>query len=204
MAETLKHFNGSLVLSGSRLAQKDLSLLYAYGQQAYDLLNSLGGSHMFHPAPEVLAGYMFHQHAVLLTDEKEQIIHGVVKAAPWLVLDPSLGKGDIASLSPFQALQLDAAKVVGLEIGSLVIAEGQQNKRKGRRLVEEMCESISTSYPHIPRIAVVTNDNGPSLHVFRNIGWQEIDAQDAWDIMGVDVLDGWEPASSIFLDRSSI
>jgi len=202
--EKVLHFNGSLVQTADHLSVQPVERLLFYGHQVNRLLKELGGEHTFHPSPMELAGSMKHRHAVVLTDEDGLEVHGAVRATPWIVTDDINKKGDMIKMSPLKALENGDARIAAIEIGSLVIHKDEQRKKKGRQLVDELCKEIANSYLGVPRVAVVTNDNAPSLHVFDALHWVQVSTEDACRLLGIDILDGWEPESTIFVDPSSI
>lgn len=198
------HFNGSLVHTKHELGNYSVEKLLSYGKEINQMLSRLGGKHTFHPSAHELAGSMLHRHAILLTDESGEEVHGFVKATPWIAVDYSRAKGDMVNMDPYKVLEENNAKVVAVEVGSLVIKESQQGKKKARKAVVELVNELANTYKGVPRVAVITNDNTASMHVFRALEWQEIDAQEAYEIFGINILDGWDPLSVIYVDRSSI
>ena len=170
------------------------------GREVVGLLARLGGEHTFHPPPETLAFAMETNHAIL-ANAPEGDLAGFIKMSPWVVNENGLTKMAENS-ADYETLHAEVWKPVCVEIGSLVVAPVYQGNNLGKTLVREMTDVAEHSYPQLPKIAVVTDDNVPSLHVFGSLGWEIIGRKEAHQLIGIDVLEGWTPPSTIFLFKS--
>lgn len=171
--------------------------------QAADLINQLGGEHMFHPTPDTLCAYMQAGMATYAVNEAG-VLGGFIKVDPWLV-DPdnaaqTHGDGIFGKL---KALEAGQAKLGLLETGSLVVHPSDQGNGLGTELKVQMAAQASLHYPGIPVVAVVTNDNGPSLHNNHKLGWVPVPNETIVNATGIDLLEGWAPESTIFVSPQS-
>ncbi len=165
--------------------------------KASQLLKQLGGEHTFQPPPENLEFALSIGHASVATSEHGDLA-GFVKMAPW-VIDKNQHASMAETPEEFENIHTDETRPVCVEIGSLVVDAAHQGKNIGKALVNQMLSESNLVYPQLPKIAVVTNDNGASLAVFNKLGWSTLSKEQAASLLGIDVLDGWEPPSTIFI-----
>src|SRR3989339_42048 len=185
------------ILRNGSLSTQPYEALLQHGIAVAGLLQALGGKHTFHPTPEALAFAMQKKHAILATDT-DGLVAGFVKAVPWLTTP----KGPKMFESPEDVVLVESggAKPICVEVGSLVVEKDNQGNNLGSHLGNLSAQHAKEVYPGLPVIAVVTNDNTASLHVFgKKLNWPEIQRDYAQELLGIDVLDGWEPPSTIFL-----
>jgi predicted GNAT family N-acyltransferase len=184
-------------LSNGTLTTKQPEELLALGAGVSGLLAKLGGEHTFHPPAEELAFAMATNHAVVATTPEGELA-GYVKMSPWVT--DMQGQAKMAETpADYEAMQNGSFKPVCVEVGSLVVDMAQQGNNLGKALASQMLDVASASYPDLPKIAVVTNDNVPSLHVFHKLGWPTVAQEHAAELLGIDVLDGWPHPSTIFI-----
>lgn len=179
------------------LAEKSYTERLQMGQSWEQLLKDLGGEHTFHPPAETLAFAMGTGHAIAAqTIEGSQA--GYVKMTPWTMNgDGKVGMGNTAE--DFAMMEQGKAKPVCVEIGSLVVAETEQKNNLAKHLVAKIVDTANISYPGLPKIAVVTNDNTNSLKVFTKLEWPVASPEEALAYLGIDVLDDWPHPSTIFI-----
>jgi ribosomal protein S18 acetylase RimI-like enzyme len=157
------------------------------------LLKILGGEHTFQPPVENLVASMEQGHGIVATTPEEEFA-GFVKLTPWSLVEENTIKM-IETPDDFQAIGTPLC----VEIGSLVVDPPSQGKNLGKGLVDHAVKIAKEKYPNLPIVAVVTNDNVPSLHVFAKLGWPVTTQENAKEITGFDLLEGWTPPSTIFL-----
>lgn len=99
-------------------------------------------------------------------------------------------------------------KVVGLELGSLVIVPELRGHHLAEILVSQLVTNLDNRFKHLPIFAVVTADNGPSNQLFRRLGWEaqelkpeETDNFTKFFINDVNILAGWGKPSIIYWCR---
>jgi len=178
--------------------------LMGIATQASALINKLGGEHMFHPPPEALCAYLQAGMACYAVDT-EGNLGGFIKVDPWLCYPGGIPeKPDDNIVGKLNAIETGNATLGILETGSLVVDPKDQNHGLGTELKKQMATQASVHFPGVPVIAVITNDNGPSLHNNIKLGWIPIDNSILCKITGIDVLDGWVPESTIFVSPESI
>ena len=175
----------------------------SWASQASQLLYQLGGEHTFQPPPENLHYAMEIGHAIVATCPYDELA-GFVKMTPWVVTtedgDKPEKRGSMAENEvDFQKIHDGTVIPVCVEIGSLVVDSVHQGNNLGKALVNHMVTMSENAYPTLQKIAVVTNDNVASLHVFNRLQWKIITQEEAVAQLGIDILDGWEPESTIFL-----
>lgn len=200
--ETLNKTN-EIILSPDQVAKLDDTSKLNMANQVAVLLTELGGKHMFHPDPHKIMTFMNARHTMLIADAGLTSAHGFIKIDPWIIPQPGITEDDIREMGLFYAIEHHICRVAAGEVGSLVVAQTQQNKGYGKQLVNMMSEKGFELYPHQPLIAVVTNDNTPSLSVFNKLDWRMVSPQYSENRIGIDVLEGWEPPSTIFFHPSS-
>jgi GNAT superfamily N-acetyltransferase len=143
-------------------------------------------------------------HTAIITDHSLRQLWGFIKLDPWFKPSANIPGEGIGNITIDDVTRAGLYFPVGVEVGSLVVVPQHQNKGFGKFLAKEASSLSEEIYPGIPRIAVVTNDNLSSLHVFTKIGWIGVSPEEAKYIMqGVDVLEGWTPPSTIFVDPLS-
>ena len=176
----------------------DKKLIWAF--QSSNLLCELGGEHTFQPPPRNLHLAMETGHAIVATNPHDNLA-GFVKMAPWVVQTNSDGhKASMAETKDdFENIHNGFVTPICIEIGSLVVEPTKQKNNLGKALVNHMVIMSEITYPNLPKIAVVTNDNEASLRVFKKLGWKIATRQEAVNLLRIDVLDGWEPESTIFI-----
>lgn len=171
--------------------------LLQMGEGVAGLLAQLGGEHTFHPPAKELADAMATNHAVV-AQSPEGALAGYVKMTPWVTDEAGMAKM-AGTPEDFTAIHEGKYQPVAIEIGSLVVGAQHQGNNLGKALAHHMLEVAQESYPGLPQIAVVTNDNTASLHVFTKLGWGVVDQEQAKALLGIDVLDGWPHPSTIFI-----
>jgi len=178
----------------------------SWAQQASELLFKLGGEHTFQPPAALLHFALGIGHAIVAMNPafSDKNIAGFVKMTPWVVpaseVHISEKKGSMAeNETDFQSIHDGHTIPVCVEIGSLVVETSNQGQDLGKKLVNRMVDLSDRWYPDIHKIAVVTNDNIASLKVFERLQWKKISKADAITQFGIDVLEGWEPESTIFV-----
>lgn len=196
MAEIIQLKKSFDVLRNGALSNQSPDVLYQHGFAISQMLRALGGDHTFHPTPEELQFAMQTNHAILATQVDGEDA-GFVKAVPWLTTKN--GPKMLANDDDIRLVDQGEAKPVCVEVGSLVVGLPHQGNNLGKFLAQHVVTHAQETYPSLPIIAVVTNDNLPSLAVFNKLGWKIVDKQLAIELLGIDVLDGWEPPSTIFL-----
>ena len=182
----------------------DKQLLWSY--QASDLLKKLGGEHTFQPPPRNLHYAMEIGHAIVATEPHDNLA-GFVKMTPWTVdthdISP-IKKSKMAELpADFEDIHIGKTVPVCVEIGSLVVEASKQGNNLGKALVNHMVTMSEKAYPGLKKMAVVTNDNIASLHVFHALEWQVKTKEEAMQELGTDILDGWDPPSTLFMYKGT-
>jgi len=189
-------------LENGSMNQKSPDKKLGWAYQASSLLGKLGGEHTFQPPPRHLHYAMETGHAIVATHPYDTLA-GFVKMAPWVIQvndQSSVKIGKMAEQeSDFKSIHDGLVVPVCIEIGSLVVEESKQGKNLGKALVNHMVTMSKKTYPNLPKIAVVTNDNIASLHVFKKLEWKIVSKEEAIVALGIDVLDGWTPPSTIFI-----
>lgn len=168
--------------------------------KASNLLKILGGEHTFQPPPSTLQFVMEIEHAVVATHPEDGCLIGFVKMTPWVV-----GPGSVGTMAEneadFTSIHDSTTTPVAIEIGSLVVDTAHQRRGLGSALVAQMVAVSDRTYPGLPKIAVVTSDNTASLHVFKRSHWNIVSREEALFQLGIDVLEGWDPPSTIFVHQ---
>ncbi len=150
--------------------------------QVPPLLEALGGEHMLHPTDQEIKKLMDEGLALAITDLTQDNLVGFVKTDVWVN---------------------HQKEPAGFEVGSVVVIPELQNKGIGAFLTNEMAETTRKIAGGLPIFSVITDDNFPSLAMYRKLKWPKITSTECMEILGgVDVLEGWIPPSSIFLFRS--
>jgi GNAT superfamily N-acetyltransferase len=202
MAEKIKYDQSVSIHSPVELKNTLQTNGMKWATQASELLHKLGGEHTFQPPPEKLAFALSIGHATVASSEYGDLA-GYVKMAPWTVdahdQNPVKKSVMAESQQDFEDIHTNCSVPVCLEIGSLVVDPAHQGKNVGKALVMQILEEGMKTYPHLPKIAVVTNDNAASLAVFNKLNWSKLSKEEAISLLGTDVLDGWDPPSTIFL-----
>lgn len=196
--------NEHLFHDAAKLVQADPVKTFSYAKQVAALLPQLGGNHMFHPPAEQLHAFMLHGHTQLITDPTEQKVFAFAKADPWTVPAQGVNPNELNEISMFDALYRGLAQPVTIEIGSLFVLPEHQGKNWGKAMVIQMAIAAGQIYSGVPQISVVTTDNVQSLAVYNKIGWKIINRDESIQMFGLDVLEGWEPPSVIFLNPHSV
>jgi len=186
-------------LENGTMTPKSTDIKLSWASQASQLLYQLGGEHTFQPPPKNLHYAMEIGHAIVATCLYDELA-GFVKMTPWVVGaeegDKPVKKGSMAeNEDDFEKIHNGTT----VPIGSLVVDSVQQGNNLGKALVNHMVTMSNTAYPTLQKIAVVTNDKTASLHVFNRLQWKIITSEEAVAQLGIDILDGWEPESTIFL-----
>lgn len=203
-AETLTGKNEHVFHDATKLVQADPAKTFSYATQIATLLPELGGKHMFHPPAEKVHAFMLHGHTQLITDVAEQEVLAFAKADPWVIPAQNVHPDELNKVTVFDALYAGLAQPVAIEIGSLFVLPKHQGKNWGKAMVVQMAIAAEQVYSGVPQISVVTTDNVQSLAVYDKIGWKKIGRNESTQMFGLDVLDGWEPPSVIYLNPHSI
>ncbi len=190
------------VLSHESMNSQNPNTKLGWATQASELLFRLGGEHTFQPPIQNLQFAIETGHALVATNHMDTLT-GYVKMSPWVVGSNDMceiKKGAMAEVPEhFDDIYNGNTVPVCVEIGSLVVDTAEQGRGLGGALVTQMVEDSNSMYPGIKRIAVVTIDNVASLHVFKRLQWRIVEREKALAELGIDVLDGWEPESTIFI-----
>lgn len=202
--EALIMQNGHVHHGPNKLILMEPRKKFNYASQIANLLPKLGGNSVFHPSADKVFAYMNGGHAHLLTDTAELKVLGFAKADPWAVPNEGVSPTQVSQLLTFAAIHAGLARPVVIEIGALVVVPEYQRRNLGKALAIETAITAAQIYPGIPQIAVVTNDNVPSLAVFGKIGWEIVSHPDSVKMFGLDILDGWQPPSTIFINPDTI
>lgn len=177
--------------------------LMKIAEQASILINQLGGEHMFHPSTEELCTYLQAGMACYAVDN-EGNLGGFIKVDPWLYYPGGEPEKPQSIIDKLNSIDNRSAFLGILETGSLVVDPKDQNNGLGTELKEQMSIQAFTHFPGKPVIAVITNDNGPSIHNNQKLGWIPLDNGILRSFTGIDVLKGWIPSSTIFAYPKSI
>ncbi len=196
--------NEHLFHNAVHLVQTDGLKTFGYAKQISALLPQLGGNHVFHPPAEKIHTYIQQGHAQIITDVTSEEVFAFAKADPWVIPNSGVDPKQLKSQTVFDAIYTGLCSPVVIEIGSLFVVPKHRQKNWGKAMAIQMSIAAGEIYTGIPQIAVVTDDNIPSLAVFSKIGWRIINPQQAIDMFGLDVLEGWEPPSQIFLNPNSL
>ncbi len=203
MKEVLQYKNYHIFTPELAMAMHEKDLMQV-ATQASTLINELGGDHMFHPPPEILCTYLKAGMACYAVDALGNL-GGFIKVDPWLNYPIGITpNSDDDIITKLQAIESGKAKLGILETGSLVVHPKDQGLGLGTELKKQMAQQASIQFPGIPVIAVVTNDNGPSIHNNHKLGWIPFPNETLVEKTAIDVLDGWEPESTIFVSPDTI
>jgi hypothetical protein len=177
--------------------------LVGIAEQASSLIEQLGGEHMFHPTKEELLAYLQAGMACYAVDYTGKL-GGFIKVDPWLYYPAGEPKTQQSIVDKLKSIDSGTAFLAVLETGSLVVDQKDQNNGLGTELKVQMSIQASTHFPGIPVIAVITNDNAPSIHNNKKLGWVHLDNGILRSFIGIDVLRDWDPPSTIFVYPKSI
>lgn len=201
MKEALQFKNYQIFTPEQALGMPKQKLMDVAGQAAA-LINELGGEHMFHPPAEVLFSYLQAGMACYAVDGTGNL-GGFIKVDPWLNCPGGFGPMPDGIAGKLTAIESGNAALGILETGSLVVHPKDQGNGLGTQLKVQMSKQASVHFPGVPVIAVVTNDNGPSIHNNQKLGWIPVENDTLKGATGIDVLDGWVPESTIFVSPES-
>lgn len=182
--EIIHYINQCWLILPKDIAKIPDDKLDNFAEQVSGKIKKLGDGHMIELTPQEIVEYIKDGLSIMLTNPNIDEILGFVKIYPWL----------------------DNDKPAALELGSLFVDPSIQGHHVGQLLVEELTDNISSVFPNIPLISVVTSDNTASLKLFRRMtSWEEKYPSDYnyFLINGVNILEGWGKPSSIFFHQNN-
>ena len=170
--------------------------------QAQSLIQQLGGEHMEHHTPDALYAYLRAGMACYAENSKKKL-GGFIKVNPWLYKQDDPSVNDLDIFKKLELTESGTARLAALETSSLVVHPDDQGQHLGKELKILMAAQASAHFPGIPVIAVIDNTNEISIINNYDRGWIPVDSEVLKTVIGVDVLLGWKPRSTIFMSPES-
>lgn len=176
--------------------------LMRVAKQASSLIEQLGEGHMEHHTPDALCAYLQAGMACCAINSFGAL-GGFIKATPWLYKPDDPKVNDLDIFKKLKLIEDGEAKLIALETSSLVVHPNDQGKHLGKELKILMAAQASIHFPGIPVIAVIDNSNEISMQNNKDRGWIPVDNEILKAMTGVDVLEDWNPVSTIFMSPDS-
>lgn len=199
------HFNQHTILPPDAFGSMDSVLIGQYAQQAAEFMEQSGGEHAFHPSVISLQAFM--QHGLAACSFEDGKVSSLIELAPQVIYHNGkpVSQNKHGDEGVLMHVDHGLACIVGLKSGNLVVHPSNQNKDLEMIMKKTLAGHALQTFPNIPLLSVVANDDDPSLHVYEELGWLPITSSQSMKLLkGVDVLDGWKPQSTIFIHPDSL